>query len=264
MDSQNFEDSQKIELKGYFDRWVEHFNNPGFITEDPISIPHSCSKAQDIEIAGFWVAILAWGQRKTILNKGRELMQLMDGAPHDFIVNHTEKDREKLMQFKHRTFNDTDTLWFLAALQHHYRQYDSLESAFVAYENNDISIEKGLVQFQKQFFFSEDFPRRTMKHISSPLSKSTCKRLNMFLRWMVRSDDRGVDFGLWKQIKSKDLKIPLDVHVDNIARRHGLITRRQSDWQTVLELTNQLLIWDPQDPVKYDFALFGMGVEKRS
>ncbi|MEZ4902291.1 MAG: TIGR02757 family protein [Spirosomataceae bacterium] len=229
---------------------------------DPISIPHQFSRLQDIEIMGLWAAILAWGQRKTIINKCNELIRLMDGAPYDFIKNHQETDLKRFLNFKHRTFNATDTLYFIEFFKTHYQRHDSLETAFaMALTVDDPHIEKGLVSFHDLFFSLDDFPERTRKHIATPLRKSSCKRLNMFLRWMVRKDDKGVDFGLWKHISPAQLICPCDVHVDRVARKLGLIQRPTTDWQTALELTENLKLLDPNDPVKYDFALFGLGVE---
>lgn len=249
------------ELKIYLNQCVEQFNRPTFIPDDPISIPHQFTKLQDIEIMGFWVSMLAWGQRKTIINKANELISLMDGAPYDFILNHEEKDRARFETFKHRTFQYTDTLYFLHFFQHYYRQADSLERAFSKYLSPEAEhIGPALVGFHEDFFALPDAPRRTRKHIATPARKSSCKRLNMFLRWMVRKDDKGVDFGLWDTIQPKQLLMPLDVHVDRVARQFSLLKRKQRDWQAVLELTASLRAFDPADPVKYDFALFGMGV----
>ena len=249
------------ELKQYLDEQVSRFNVPDFIPDDPIRIPHQFSLQQDVEIMGFWTAILAWGQRKTIINKANELIELMDGAPYQFISQHQEKDRARFLQFKHRTFQATDTLYFLERLQQYFQQYASLEKAFSKHlKPEDETVEKALIGFHNDFFDHPYAPQRTRKHIATPARKSTCKRLNMFLRWMVRQDDRGVDFGLWKEIKPSQLLMPLDVHVDRVARRLGLIQRKQRDWQTVLELTENLRVFDPQDPSKYDFALFGAGV----
>lgn len=246
------------------DKYVEKFNVPGFIENDPIAIPHEYQKRQDIEITAFWTAMLAWGQRKTIINKARELFALMDHAPHDFIVNHTEKDRQPFLDFKHRTFQATDTLYFLEFLQQYYQQNESLETAFTQHLSADSpNTEAALVGFHNLFFNLPDSPQRTRKHIATPARKSTCKRLNMFLRWMVRQDGKGVDFGLWQNIKPAQLMIPLDVHVERIARRFGLLERKQRDWKTVIELTRRLAQIDPDDPVKYDFALFGYGVEEK-
>ena len=249
------------DIKAYLDSLVEQFNHPSFIENDPISIPHQFSKKQDIEIIGFWTAMLAWGQRVTIINKAKELISLMDHAPHDFILNHKEKDRERLLSFKHRTFQATDTLYFLEFLQHFYQQHESLETAFARHLNaEDPTVEQALIGFHEQFFALPYAPQRTRKHIATPSRKSTCKRLNMFLRWMVRKDDKGVDFGIWEQIKPSQLLIPLDVHVDRVARHFSLLKRKQTDWRAVLELSEVLRSFDAQDPAKYDFALFGLGV----
>lgn len=268
-------------LKAFLDEKVAQYNRPEFITNDPIVIPHLFSKKQNIEIMGFWAATLAWGQRITIINKCKELISLMDGAPHDFIINHQEPDLKKLLQFKHRTFNDIDTLYFIAFFRHHYERFDSLEDAFVppgfnvvqydgegfnsqqAQGDQSIGAEKALNHFRSYFTSLPDFPNRTKKHVSSPLQKSTCKRLNMFLRWMVRKDNQGVDFGIWNKLKPADLICPCDLHVDRVARHLKLITRKQTDWQTAVELTENLKQFDPLDPVKYDFALFGLGIEQR-
>ena len=250
------------ELQAFLDAKVAQYNQPGFIENDPVSIPHMFSKKQDIEIMGFWAATLSWGQRVTIIKKCRELITLMDGAPYDFIINHQEPDLKKLLTFKHRTFNDIDTLYFIAFFRNHYERFESLEDAFIPAEG-DYSPFKGLGGFRSYFFSLPDYPHRTMKHVSSPSQKSTCKRLNMFLRWMVRKDDCGVDFGIWNRIKPADLICPLDLHVDRVARKLLLITRKQTDWQTAEELTARLRQFDPLDPVKYDFALFGLGIEER-
>ncbi len=249
------------DLKTWLDDCVEQYNRPAFISTDPIGIPHRFTRLQDIEIAGFWTAMLAWGQRRTIINKANELLELMENEPFDFILKHSEQDRRRFLNFKHRTFQATDTLYFLEFFQWFYKNYYSLEEAFLKnMHSGSEHLGAALEGFHHLFFSLPDAPRRTRKHVSTPLTKSTCKRLNMFLRWMVRQDDRGVDFGLWKKIKPSQLLIPLDVHVDRIARRMGLLERRQTDWQAVLELTANLRCFDPEDPVKYDFALFGMGI----
>jgi uncharacterized protein (TIGR02757 family) len=249
------------DLKAYLDEVVAHYNCSNFIEADPISIPHQFTRLQDIEIMGFWVSMLAWGQRVTIINKANELIQLMDGAPYEFITRHEEKDRQRFAAFKHRTFQYTDTLYFLEFFQHYYRRHDSLEDAFSRHLSPaDETVEAALAGFHECFFGLEHAPHRTRKHVATPVRNSTCKRLNMFLRWMVRQDDRGVDFGLWKKIRPRQLLMPLDVHVDRVARKHGLIERKQTDWKTVLELTEKLRAFDAADPVKYDFALFGLGV----
>ena len=252
--------TKKEKLKSFLDEKVKHYNVNGFIELDPVGIPHRFTKKQDIEITGFWTSILAWGQRVTIINKATQLFELMDNAPYDFIIHHEEKDRERFAEFKHRTFNYIDTLYFLEFLQNHYRAYDSLEDAFL--QNGTFTdIETSLIRFREYFFDHPHAPQRTTKHIASPARKSTCKRLNMFLRWMVRKDDKEVDFGIWNRIPSSSLMIPLDVHVERVARHLGLLKRKQRDWQTVVELTENLRSFDSQDPVKYDFALFGMGVD---
>lgn len=251
------------EMKDFLDAKVDQYNRQNFIENDPIVIPHQFVLKQDIEIMGFWAAILAWGQRITIINKSKELIRLMDGAPYDFIKNHQDVDLKRFIGFKHRTFNDTDTLYFIEFFKQHYQHSGTLESAFCPSNNPSWNGEQALNHFRKTFFSIDEFPKRTLKHVSSPLQKSTCKRLNMFLRWMVRSDDQGVDFGLWKRLKPASLICPCDVHVDRVARRLGLISRKQTDWQTALELTQRLSEFDATDPVKYDFALFGLGIEEK-
>ncbi len=231
------------------------------MAHDPVSIPHAFTKKQDIEIAGLFAATLAWGQRITIVRKCTTLLAMMDNAPHQFIVQHTESDLAIFESFKHRTFNATDTLYFIAFLKWYYTQFDSLEDAFLP-ESHDATIESGLVKFRKMFFSLDDYPLRTRKHVASPERKSTCKRMAMYLRWMVRQDTGGVDFGLWKKISPAQLICPCDLHVDRVARQLKLIKRKQTDWQTALELTANLRKLDPLDPAKYDFALFGLGIEE--
>ena len=251
-------------IKDFLDEKVIQYNQPGFITLDPISIPHRFSKKQDIEISGFFAAILAWGQRKTIINKCLELFTLMDNAPHDFLLHHREEDLKSLLNFKHRTFNEVDTLYFVHFLSWYYRRFESLEDAFLIGQTGQAdSMESILTHFHEYFFSLPDAPSRTKKHIATPARKAACKRINMYLRWMVRDDDKGVDFGLWKRIKPAQLICPCDLHVDRVGRKLGLITRKQTDWQTALELTERLREFDPVDPVKYDFALFGLGVEEK-
>ena len=253
-------------LKDFLDSKVAEYNQPNFISNDPICIPHLFTQKQDIEIMGFIASILAWGQRKTIINKCKELIERMDGSPYDFIMQHREEDLKALLGFKHRTFNDTDLLYFVEFFRYHYSRFDSLEDAFLIgqkkVEPHEISIEKSLNEFKAYFFSLPDFPMRTRKHISSPAQKSTCKRLNMFLRWMVRVDNKGVDFGIWNRIAPSQLICPCDVHVERVARKFHLITLDKLNWKAAMELTENLLILDKQDPVKYDFALFGLGVEK--
>lgn len=248
------------DLHRFLETKVERYNRPDFIKDDPISIPHLFSKKQDIEIAGFFAAVFAWGNRKTIIGKSTELIQLMDEAPHDYILNHQPADLKKLLQFKHRTFNTTDLLYFVAFLQTHYSKYKSLENAFTRHGD---SIEKMLSGFHHYFFSLEDVPGRTKKHIPTPERNSTCKRLNMFLRWMVRQDNKGVDFGIWKTISPAQLICPIDLHVARVARHFNILERKQTDWQAAIELTGYLKRLDSKDPVKYDFALFSLGaVEK--
>ncbi len=240
---------------------VDLYNQPSFIKDDPISIPHLFTKKQDIEIAGFFAAIFSWGNRTTIINKSKELMQLLDYAPYEFCLNHSNKELKTLLQFKHRTFNATDLLYFISFFKMHYSKHNSLEIAFTQWMNKkDETIENGLTGFYNYFFSLPDIPERTRKHIASPEKNSSCKRLNMFLRWMVRSDNKGVDFGIWKNISPSQLICPVDVHVARVAKELKLIQRQPLDWQTALELTAILRTLDKADPVKYDFALFGTGV----
>lgn len=258
--------SDKASLKIFLDEKVDEYNQPFFIKNDPICIPHMFSKKQDIEIAGFFASIFAWGNRTTIINKSQELMQLMDNTPHQFILQHEVTDLKKLMGFKHRTFNTTDLLYFIGFFKHHYSHNKSLETAFFNNETLGQSgniIENGLTYFYNYFFSLDDSPARTVKHIASPQKKSTCKRLNMFLRWMVRKDKRKVDFGIWNKISPAQLICPIDVHVARVARHFKLLGRKATDWQAALELTANLRILDEYDPVKYDFALFGLGVMKK-
>lgn len=248
---------------------VQQYNQPSFIKDDPVSIPHLFKKKQDIEIAGLFAAVFAWGNRTTIIQKSKELMALMNNEPHAFILNHHPADLQKLFLFKHRTFNTTDLLYFIDFLKMHYERHESLETAFInpSKENDSApkDVENALMYFHNYFFSLEDAPTRTKKHIPTPLRNSSCKRLNMFLRWMVRKDNKGVDFGIWNSISPADLICPLDLHVARVAKRFELLTRKQSDWQAALELTNYLKTLDTNDPVKYDFALFGLGaIEKYS
>lgn len=248
-----------LKLKEFLDKKVVQYNTPDFIPNDPISIPHSYSLKQDIEIMGFFAAIFAWGQRKTIINKCRELSERMDNAPFDFILNHKDTELKKLLGFKHRTFNDTDLLYCVDFMKRHYSKHDSLESAFLYGQ----TIEDSLNGFKDYFFASENAPVRTSKHIPSPQQKSACKRLNMFLRWMVRRDECGVDFGIWENISQKELICPLDLHVERTARKLGLLKRDRADWKSAIELTDNLRILDSEDPAKYDFALFGISIEEK-
>ncbi|HLO81562.1 MAG TPA: TIGR02757 family protein [Chitinophagaceae bacterium] len=252
---------EKESLKDFFDKKVFSYSNKSFIVNDPVCIPHLFTKKQDIEIAAFFAAIFAWGNRTTIINKSRELMQGMDMSPHQFCLDPSTAGLKRLKDFKHRTFNADDLYYFIHFFQYHYRNYSSLETAFtMAMDKNDENIEKGLIGF-RQYFFSLEHMKRTEKHISSPLQNSASKRINMFLRWMVRKD--AVDFGIWKKIKPSQLVCPLDLHVSRVAKRFGLISRPNADWQSALELTENLKKMDSSDPVKYDFALFSLGaIEK--
>lgn len=248
-------------LKNFLNDKTEEYNRPEFIENDPISIPHRFSLLQDIEISGFFAAILAWGQRKTIINKCSELMLRMDNAPYQFITNATDKELKRLEGFKHRTFNDTDLLYTIYFLQSHYLKHNSLETAFCPKNIHEWNIQKALTYFNNYFFTSQYAPQRTRKHIATPERKSACKRLNMYLRWLVRKDKKGVDFGIWNSLKPNQLMCPLDVHVDRTARALGLLQRKYSDWKAVEELTENLRTLDEDDPIKYDFALFGLSIE---
>lgn len=247
-------------LKKLLDKKVKEYNNLSFIKNDPVSIPHLFTKKQDIEIAGFFASIFSWGNRTTIIQKSTELMQLMEMQPHNFCLHNDDASLKRLLNFKHRTFNTTDLLYFIEFLKFHYSKHRSLEAAFTKHGE---SMEQMLSGFHNYFFSLEDIPARTKKHIATPERKSSCKRLNMFLRWMVRNDNKGVDFGIWKNISPSQLICPLDVHVIRVAKRLNLLQRKQSDWQAAIELTTQLRSFDSKDPVKYDFALFGMGVMEK-
>lgn len=248
-------------VKALLEQQYQKYNQPDFIGPDPVSVPHRFSKPQDIEIAGLFAALLAWGQRGTIIKNANRLMDLMDSSPHDFITNHAERDRKRFLKFVHRTFQPEDLLYFIEFLQHHYSHHKSLEVLFSkGIKANDQHVGNGLIHFHKVFFSLPHLPR-TEKHLQTPERKSACKRINLFLRWMVRKDDNGVDFGIWKHISPSLLLCPLDVHVHRVATELGLMTRKQADWQACLELTDTLRSLDPADPVKYDYALFGMGIE---
>lgn len=231
------------------------FNQKDFIDDDPISIPHQFKLKQDIEISAFFAAIIAWGQRKTIIRNANRLVELMDQTPYDFILNHEEKDRIRFQSFVHRTFNGDDLIYFIYRLQKVYQMHNSLEELFL--EGNDMG--ERISNF-KQDFFSSEHLKRTEKHVADPLKGSSAKRINMFLRWMVRKDVNSVDFGIWNQIKSSELMMPLDVHTAAVGRKLKLLKRKQNDWKAVEELTKRLRTFDAEDPVKYDYALFGMGV----
>lgn len=221
------------------------------------------SHKQDIEIAGLITALFSWGQRKTIINKARSFFELMDFAPHDFVLNFEKEDLQPFTEFKHRTFNGDDALCFISFFNWYYSQFQSLENAFIDQDSPDGDpVEAGINRFHTLFLKHPHFLKRSEKHVSAPCKKSTCKRINMFLRWMVRKDPVGIDFGVWNRIKASDLKIPMDIHVFRTAKKLGLLHRNQMDWQAVVELTETLKIFDRDDPVKYDYSLFGMGIMK--
>jgi uncharacterized protein (TIGR02757 family) len=245
------------EVHALLDAKASFYNRKEFINSDPISIPHLFTRKEDIEIAGFLTATISWGQRKTIINKAKRLMQMMELKPHDFILNSTQKDWYRFNTFTHRTFNGLDCQYFIQSLQNIYKHHGGLENVFSHDENLDTY--HSILRFREVFFETEYLPR-TGKHVADPSRGASAKRINMFLRWMVRKDDRGVDFGIWNSIKPQDLCCPLDVHSGRVARKLGLLERKQNDWKTVIELTEALHELDPSDPVKYDFALFGMGV----
>lgn len=261
------EPSKYLEQDKHLYHWLEdqfnHFNKTSFIADDPISVPHQFKVLQDIEIAGFFTAIMAWGQRKTIVNKANELMRLMDNSPFEFISHHKESDRKRFTSFRHRTLQPDDVIFLTDVLQRFYKKNHSLEQAFTSQlQPDDKDVRNGLIGFHHMVFDQPWVLERTRKHIATPIRKSSCKRLNMFLRWMVRNDDAGVDFGLWQKISTHQLIIPLDVHVGNVARKLRLLDRKANDWQAAEELTERLKAFDPVDPVKYDFALFGAGVNR--
>lgn len=238
---------------------LNDYYHGGFIQDDPISIPHQFSKKQDIEIIGFWTAMLAWGQRKTIINKASELVERMDGSPYAFVLQADQSDIESFQTFKHRTFNGEDAAYFIRFFKSYYSEYESLETLFI----DDAPMRIILENFHESFFALPNAPQRTRKHVSTPAKKSACKRLNMFLRWMVRKDAIGVDFGIWNHIPMHKLMIPLDVHVFKVAKSLGLLDTNKADWNAVEELTEQLRRLDKNDPVKYDYALFSMGIHQR-
>lgn len=247
------------ELKEFLDLKYDEYNVPGFIANDPISIPHWFDKKEDIEIAGFLAATIAWGNRKSIINNAEKLMKAMGYFPHEFILNASEKDFSAFETFVHRTFNGSDAIYFLKALQNIYLNCGGLEQVFTKGFQNEETLQSSLNHF-RTIFFELPHQSRTEKHVANVLKKSTGKRLCMYLRWMVRNDGRGVDFGIWRNIPSSALMLPLDVHTGNISRKLGLLSRTQNDWQAVEEVTQNLREFDPVDPVKYDFALFGLGV----
>lgn len=249
---------KKAELKDFLDEKVNLYNNPKFIESDPIQVPHQFSKKEDIEIAGFLTATIAWGNRKSIINNANKMVELLDHSPFEFIMQHQETDLEKLMPFVHRTFNGYDFIQFIKSLQHIYKNHKGLEALF-AKNAKDGSLQNSIHEF-KNVFFEIPHLERTKKHVSDPLKNSAAKRINMFLRWMVRNDNNGVDFGIWKSLSPTQLSCPLDVHSGNVARKLGLLKRKQNDGKALAELDTCLRKLDPNDPVKYDFALFGLGV----
>nr|WP_299172913.1 TIGR02757 family protein [uncultured Allomuricauda sp.] len=246
------------ELKAFLDEKVVQYNHPKFLESDPIQVPHRFSKKEDIEICGFLTATIAWGNRKSIINNALHLMDLLDYAPHDFITNHSESDLDRLSSFVHRTFNGLDLHYFIQSLKNIYQNHGGLESTFSNHQEKD-SLQPAISLFKK-VFFELPHKQRTQKHVSDPLKGSAAKRINMFLRWMVRDNSTGVDFGLWKSISPSQLSCPLDVHSGNVARKLKLLRRKQNDAKALAELDKSLRKLDQVDPVKYDFALFGLGV----
>lgn len=250
----------KGQLKELLDEEANRFERPEFIELDPISIPHSFDKKEDIEISGFLTATISWGNRKSIINNARKWMHLMENAPYDFVMNHKASDLRRMKSFVHRTFNGEDAAFFMQSLKNLYSNHNGLESAFCDDFDGE-KIETAIVSFRNKFFEIRH-PARSSKHVSNPQTGSSSKRINMFLRWMVRSSQKGVDFGLWKGINKSSLMLPLDVHTGNVARELGLLQRSQNDWKALEEVMSELRTFDSIDPVKYDFALFGMGVQK--
>lgn len=246
------------DIKEFLDEKVIQYNTPNFIESDPISIPHQFSLKEDIEISGFLAATIAWGNRKMIIKNANRMVELMGNSPYDFVMEHNHAQLEKLEGFVHRTFNSVDFTYFIISLRNIYSNHGGLEKVF-SDNTTSTSIQPAIHHF-KQIFFSIDHPTRTEKHISDPNKDSAAKKLNMYLRWLVRNDKKGVDFGLWKSISPAILSCPLDVHSGNVARKLGLLNRTQNDAKALVELDNNLRLLDPIDPVKYDFALFGLGV----
>jgi uncharacterized protein (TIGR02757 family) len=247
------------ELQHLLESKYQQFHSVGFIDSDPVSIPHRYSRKEDIEIAGFLAATIAWGQRKTIITNSLRLMNFMDNCPYEFITKAPESDFSRVENFVHRTFNSTDCIYFIHSLRNIYARHNGLQNVFEKGYSINNSIKSAIVNFRK-VFFELPFLQRTTKHVANPEANSSAKRLNMFLRWMVRSDGNKVDFGLWNGIPTSALFMPLDVHTGNVSRKLGLLSRKQDDWKAVEELTITLRKFDSNDPVKYDYALFGMGV----
>lgn len=248
----------KSELKEFLDEKVDLYNHPNFIESDPIQIPHLYTLKEDIEIVGFLAATIAWGNRKMIINNAKRMMDLMGNSPYDFVMSHNGNDLQRLETFVHRTFNGQDFIGFIKSLQNIYLNHGGLESIFTLHQEKD-SMQNAISKF-KTIFFEIEHLNRTEKHISDPNKNSSSKRLNMWLRWNCRQDNKGVDLGIWKNISPSQLSCPLDVHSGNVARKLGLLTRKQNDAKALAELDQNLRALDPNDPVKYDFALFGLGV----
>ncbi|MEO1010146.1 MAG: TIGR02757 family protein [Bacteroidota bacterium] len=252
---------KKAELKEFLDTKAAFYEHPRFLDTDPLQVPHRFSKKEDIEISAFLTATIAWGNRKSIINNALRMMELMDHSPYEFVAQHGEKDLDRFSGFVHRTFNEIDLRYFVRGLQDIYRNHGGLENVFTKNVQQN-STQPAITAF-KTLFFGSPHPKRTSKHISDPTKGSAAKRINMFLRWMVRNNAAGVDFGLWKNLAPFQLSCPLDVHSGNVARKLGLLTRKQNDAKAVLELDKSLRKLDSNDPVKYDFALFGLGVFER-
>ncbi len=247
------------EIKEFLDVKYDQYNRIEFIETDPVRIPHTFSDPNDIEIAGFLAAVIAWGQRGTIIKNGLQLLQLMDNQPYDFIINSTGRDYKMFRHFKHRTFNYTDTVYFIKSLKNIYNIHGGIRKIFENNYRKYGDLKNTIIQF-RNIFFELPYPNRTLKHIPDINKKAAAKRVNMFLRWMIRKDSRGVDFGIWNNIPASALYIPLDIHTGNISRKLAILKRKQNDWLAVEELTNVLRRFDKNDPVKYDYALFGLGV----
>ena len=246
------------ELKDFLDEKVTLYNNPTFIESDPIQIPHLFTQKEDVEIAGFLAATISWGNRKMIIQNSHKMMHLMGNSPYDFVMNHNANDLEKLKGFVHRTFNANDFEFFIKSLKNIYQNHDGLEAIFAKHQEAT-SMKKSITAFKKIFFEITHLPR-SQKHVSDPANNSAAKRINMYLRWMIRDGSKGVDFGIWKSIATSKLSCPLDIHSGNVARKLGLLSRKQNDGKALSELDTNLRILDANDPVKYDFALFGLGV----
>jgi uncharacterized protein (TIGR02757 family) len=247
------------ELREFLEEKAFQYNSPEFIDSDPVQLPHLFSDPNDIEISAFLTASIAWGNRKSIIQNAKALMTLMDNSPHDFIMNAEGKDMRIFSNFVHRTFRGDDCVFFIQSLQNIYREQGGLGGVFQSAFSQTNSLERSLIEF-RELFFRPPHPARTQKHVSDITKSSAAKRLNLFLRWMVRRDKTGIDFGLWKGIPMSALFLPLDVHTASVARKLGLLKLRQNNWKAVLEVTEKLREFDRKDPVKYDYALFGLGI----